>query len=114
MSEKENSGVEEGGGEVEGGREEEGSGEEEGGGAASFGGQANLEAELELIARVRLAGQQERGRGWWGGRWNMMEYMRTEYDGLHSRIEASETRINKELRDKAEEQARQDATMGGS
>jgi len=43
-----------------------------------------------------------------------MEYMRTEYDGLHSRIEASETRINKELRDKAEEQARQDATMGGS
>jgi hypothetical protein len=48
MSEKENSGVEEGGGEVEGGGEEEGSGEEEGGGAASFGGQANLEAELEL------------------------------------------------------------------
>jgi len=45
---------------------------------------------------------------------SLMEYMRTEYDGLHSRIEASETRINKELRDKAEEQARQDATMGGS
>jgi hypothetical protein len=37
--------------------------------------------------------------------------MRTEYDGLHSRIETSETRINKELRDKTEEQARQDATM---
>ena len=45
---------------------------------------------------------------------SLMEYMRTEYDGLHSRIEASETRMNKELRDKAEEQARQDATMGGS
>ena len=48
MSEKENSGVEEGGGEVEGGGEEEGSGAEEGGGAESFGGEANLEAELEL------------------------------------------------------------------
>ena len=45
---------------------------------------------------------------------SLMEYIRTEFDVLHSRIEASETRINKELRDKAEEQARQDATMGGS
>ncbi len=48
MSEKENSGVEEGGGEVEGGGEEEGSGEEEGGDAESFGGQANLEAEYTV------------------------------------------------------------------
>ena len=43
---------------------------------------------------------------------SLMEYMRTEYDGLHSRIEASETRINKELRDKAEEQAREADTLG--
>ena len=40
---------------------------------------------------------------------SLMEYMRTEYDVLHSRIEVSETRINKGLRDKAEEQARQAA-----
>ena len=37
---------------------------------------------------------------------SLMEYMRTEYDGLHSRIEASETRINKDLCDKDEEQSR--------
>ena len=40
---------------------------------------------------------------------SLMEYMRTEYDDLNSRIETSETRINKGLRDKAEEQARQAA-----
>jgi hypothetical protein len=45
---------------------------------------------------------------------SLMEHMRTEYDDLHSRIEVSETRINKELCDKAEEQAREDDTMGGS
>jgi hypothetical protein len=45
---------------------------------------------------------------------SLMEHMRTEYDGLHSRIEVSETRINKELRDKSEEQARHDTTMGGT
>jgi hypothetical protein len=27
---------------------------------------------------------------------SLMEYMRTEYDGLHSRIESSDTRINKD------------------
>ena len=43
---------------------------------------------------------------------SLMEYMRTEYDVLHSRIEVSETRINKGLRDKAEEQAREAVTMG--
>ena len=38
----------------------------------------------------------------------LMENMRTEYGhNLHSLIEDSETRISKELRDKAEEQARQ-------
>ena len=42
---------------------------------------------------------------------SLLEYMRTEYDGLHSRIEASETRINKDLCDKTEEQARESATM---
>jgi hypothetical protein len=42
----------------------------------------------------------------------LMEYMCTEYDDMHSRIEVSETRMNKELRDKVEEQARQDTTMG--
>ena len=31
---------------------------------------------------------------------SLMEYIRTEFDVLHSRIEASETRINKELCDK--------------
>ena len=35
---------------------------------------------------------------------SLMEYMRTEYDGLYSRIETSETRINKILCDKSEEQ----------
>jgi hypothetical protein len=45
---------------------------------------------------------------------NLMEYMCTEFDDMHSRIEVSETRMNKELRDKTEEQARQDTTMGGT
>ncbi len=42
---------------------------------------------------------------------SLMEYMRTEYDGLHSRIESSETRINKDLCDKDEEQVRESVTM---
>jgi hypothetical protein len=41
-----------------------------------------------------------------------MEYMCTEYEDLHSRIEVSETWINTELRDKTEEQVREDTTMG--
>ena len=40
-----------------------------------------------------------------------MEHMCTGYAVLHSRIEASETRINKELRDKDEESAREAVTM---
>ncbi len=40
-----------------------------------------------------------------------MEYMRKEYDNLHSHIEASETRITKELRDKAEVQAQEASAM---
>jgi len=32
-----------------------------------------------------------------------MEYMRVEYDNLHSRIQTGETRINQELRDKVEQ-----------
>ena len=40
-----------------------------------------------------------------------MEYIRTEYDGMNSRIETSETRINKDLWDKDEEQAREAVTM---
>ena len=39
------------------------------------------------------------------------EYMRGEYDNLRSKIQASETRITKELRDKAEKQAREASTM---
>ena len=42
---------------------------------------------------------------------SLMEYMRKEYDGLHSRIVTSETRINKDLCDKAEEQTRESVTM---
>ena len=42
---------------------------------------------------------------------SLMEYMRKEYDNLHSHIEASETRITKELRDKAEVQAQEAAAM---
>ena len=42
---------------------------------------------------------------------SLMEYMRKEYDNLHSHIEASETRITKQLRDKAEVQAQEAATM---
>ena len=42
---------------------------------------------------------------------SLMEYMRKEYDNLHSHIEASETRITKHLRDKAEVQAQEAATM---
>jgi hypothetical protein len=41
----------------------------------------------------------------------LMEYMRGEYDNLRSKIQASETRITKELRDKAEKQARETSTM---
>ncbi len=33
---------------------------------------------------------------------SLMEYMYKEYDNLHSQIEASETRIRKELRDESE------------
>ena len=42
---------------------------------------------------------------------SLMEYMRTEYDNLCSKIQASKTRITKELRDTAEQQAREDSTM---
>jgi hypothetical protein len=42
---------------------------------------------------------------------SLMEYMRKEYDNLHSHIEASETRITKELRDKAEVQAQEASAM---
>ena len=42
---------------------------------------------------------------------SLMEYMRKEYDNLHSHIEASETRITKQLRDKAEVQAQEAAAM---
>ena len=42
---------------------------------------------------------------------SLMEYMCGEYDNLRSKIQASETRITKELRDKAEKQAREDSTM---
>jgi hypothetical protein len=42
---------------------------------------------------------------------SLMEYMCTEYDGLLSQIKVSETRIDKDLCDKAEEQARESATM---
>ncbi len=42
---------------------------------------------------------------------SLMEYMRGEYDNLCSKIQASETRITKELRDKVEKQARETSTM---
>ena len=42
---------------------------------------------------------------------SLMEYMVQEYDGLNSRIETSETRINKDLCDEAEEQTRESVTM---
>ena len=42
---------------------------------------------------------------------SLMEYMRTEYDNLRSRIEASETHISKELLEKAAEQAREASRM---
>ena len=42
---------------------------------------------------------------------SLMEYMCGEYDNLRSKIQASETRITKELRDKAEKQAREASTM---
>ena len=40
-----------------------------------------------------------------------MEYMRKEYDNLHSQVEVSETRISKELRDKADVQAQEASAM---
>ncbi len=40
-----------------------------------------------------------------------MEYMRKEYDNLHSHIESSETRISKELCDKTEVQGQEASTM---
>jgi hypothetical protein len=40
-----------------------------------------------------------------------LEYMRNEYDNLHSHIEASKTRISTELRDKAEVQAQETAVI---
>ncbi len=42
---------------------------------------------------------------------SLMEYMCEEYDNLGSKIQASETRITKELRDKDEQQARETSTM---
>jgi uncharacterized membrane-anchored protein YhcB (DUF1043 family) len=42
---------------------------------------------------------------------SLMENMRKEYDNLHSHIEASETRISKELRDKSEVEAQEAAGM---
>ena len=42
---------------------------------------------------------------------SLMEYMRAEYDNLRSRIETSETRISKQLLEKAEEQAREASRM---
>jgi hypothetical protein len=42
---------------------------------------------------------------------SLMEYMRAEYDNLSSKIQASETRITKELRDKDDQQSREDSTM---
>jgi hypothetical protein len=41
----------------------------------------------------------------------LMEYMWKEYDNLHSHIETSETRINKDLRDKVEVEAQEVAVM---
>ncbi len=42
---------------------------------------------------------------------SLMEYMRKEYDNLHSHIEVRETRIRKELRDKDEVHDQGDTTM---
>jgi hypothetical protein len=42
---------------------------------------------------------------------SLMEYMRGEYDNLCSKIQTSESRITKELRDKVEKQAREASTM---
>ena len=42
---------------------------------------------------------------------SLMEYMRGEYDNLRSKIQTSETGITKELRNKAEKQAREASTM---
>ncbi len=42
---------------------------------------------------------------------SLMEYIRKEYDNLHSHIESSETRITKQLSDKTEVQAQEAATM---
>ena len=42
---------------------------------------------------------------------SLMEYMRKEYDNLNSHIETSETRITKELRDKAEVQTQETSAM---
>ena len=42
---------------------------------------------------------------------SLMEYMCGEYDNLSSKIQSSETCITKELRDKAEKQAREASTM---
>jgi hypothetical protein len=42
---------------------------------------------------------------------SLMEYMRTEYDNLTSLIEASETRISKELRDEADRQPKEAEEM---
>jgi len=42
---------------------------------------------------------------------SLMEYMRVEYDNLRSRIQASETRISQELRDKTQQQARESSIM---
>jgi hypothetical protein len=42
---------------------------------------------------------------------SLMEYMRKEYDNLHSHIEANETRITKQLRDKTEVQAHETDVM---
>jgi hypothetical protein len=42
---------------------------------------------------------------------SLMEYIRKEYDNLHSHIEASETTIRKELRDKSEVQDQEDVVM---
>ena len=42
---------------------------------------------------------------------SLMEYMCGEYDNLCSKIQASETRITKELRDKDEKQDREASTM---
>ncbi len=42
---------------------------------------------------------------------SLMEYMRKEYDNLHSHIEVRETRMRREVRDKAEVHAPEADTM---